>query len=252
MNKALEALEDRVAWAIAEELEKSWEYKYDLNAEEPIMFLIPEGKAFFPYSLARAALSAANNEGALTQPSDREAALRALLAEAGEWTVNKDAERPVQFGDWRDTKAALCAAIPGYMDLPNELRQLIWDLTETVVKIHPAMTFRCGGCGKTFSRIHQYKCSDCHGAYCERCIVPHFEDTGTEGTPYEHVPHNQSTFRVLLAEASKIIKPLADEAPRYDPPEGDEDEDAWDSRFTVGTLRRAASLTTKIKAALDD
>ena len=52
----------------------------------------------------------------------------------------------------------------------------------------------------------------------------------------------------LEAENAKLrreLEPLAREAERYDPPEGDGTEnlsEAWDSRFTIGHLRRARAL----------
>ena len=47
------------------------------------------------------------------------------------------------------------------------------------------------------------------------------------------------------AQLRRELEPLAREAERYDPPEGDGTEnllEAWDSRFTIGHLRRARAL----------
>lgn len=56
--------------------------------------------------------------------------------------------------------------------------------------------------------------------------------------------------RIIALEAENArlrreLEPLAREAERYDPPEGDGTEnlsEAWDSRFTIGHLRRARAL----------
>lgn len=44
-----------------------------------------------------------------------------------------------------------------------------------------------------------------------------------------------------LSTAREALEPFAKEAFRYEPPEGDDDMNAWDSRFTIGQLRRAAA-----------
>lgn len=50
-----------------------------------------------------------------------------------------------------------------------------------------------------------------------------------------------------LASALEALKPFAEEAFRYDPPENDDDNRVWDCRLTVGDLRRAAAELEKHK-----
>lgn len=58
----------------------------------------------------------------------------------------------------------------------------------------------------------------------------------------------QTRIAALEAENARLrreLEPLAREAERYDPPEGDGTEnlsEAWGSRFTIGHLRRARAL----------
>jgi len=44
-----------------------------------------------------------------------------------------------------------------------------------------------------------------------------------------------------VGKLEKALKPFADEAPRYEPDEGDDKDTAWDSLFEIGDLRRAAA-----------
>lgn len=51
------------------------------------------------------------------------------------------------------------------------------------------------------------------------------------------------------AELREGLKPFADAAQLYDPPEGDDGDVAWAHDFTIGSLRRARTL---LKGAGDD
>lgn len=92
-------------------------------------------------------------------------------------------EIPLRLGDWRDTKAALEALIPGYMQLPEDVRKALWGFSEALPKVHPEMSFKCCECEQLFSRVHQYRCADCHATCCPDCIRPHFGPN--------HKPHGQ-------------------------------------------------------------
>jgi hypothetical protein len=46
-------------------------------------------------------------------------------------------------------------------------------------------------------------------------------------------------LRARVAELEGLLSTLSAEADRYDPPEGDDDHLAWDSRLTIGHLRKA-------------
>lgn len=57
--------------------------------------------------------------------------------------------------------------------------------------------------------------------------------------------------RALLAEAAEGLEPFAKHADDYDPPEGDDDQQIWGAWLpTIGQLRRARELVTKLKGAL--
>jgi hypothetical protein len=45
--------------------------------------------------------------------------------------------------------------------------------------------------------------------------------------------------------ARGVVKPFACDAERYEPDERDDDHDAWDSMFTIGSLRRARDWLAK-------
>lgn len=54
----------------------------------------------------------------------------------------------------------------------------------------------------------------------------------------------------LTAERDRLksaLKPFADEADRYEPDEGDDDMDAWDTRSTIGQLRAARSALSPVE-----
>jgi len=58
--------------------------------------------------------------------------------------------------------------------------------------------------------------------------------------------HRSAAARIRLLEqqlktAREALEPFAKEAFRYEPPEGDDDMNAWDSQFTIGQLRSAAA-----------
>jgi len=51
----------------------------------------------------------------------------------------------------------------------------------------------------------------------------------------------------IIAEVERLrmaLKPFAEEAGQYDPDEGDDEDSAWGSRFTIGDLRRARAALT--------
>lgn len=79
------------------------------------------------------------------------------------------------FGDWRDLRAAIEAAVPGWQEMPEAERKRIWDQFDTFVKNYAPMYATCEGCGKEMTVASTFRCADCHTPYCERCIRPHFE-----------------------------------------------------------------------------
>jgi hypothetical protein len=42
-----------------------------------------------------------------------------------------------------------------------------------------------------------------------------------------------------ISRLEEALRPFAAAAPEYDPPEGDDTDEAWCSRFRIGDLRRA-------------
>jgi hypothetical protein len=57
--------------------------------------------------------------------------------------------------------------------------------------------------------------------------------------------NERSSLLSLIEDMAKALEPFADVAQFYDPPEGDDHEDAWDHEFTMGNLRRARSALSR-------
>jgi len=66
---------------------------------------------------------------------------------------------------------------------------------------------------------------------------------------WKFTEHQQETLRALFAErdtlakrleeAEAVIRPFAEAAASYDPPEGDDQHTAWAHDFPIGSLRAA-------------
>ena len=70
----------------------------------------------------------------------------------------------------------------------------------------------------------------------------HLRDDRWRNLPSMICPQAHDDRALLLAEVERLraaLKPFAVEAEAYDPPEGDDAEPAWASRFTCGNLRDA-------------
>ena len=52
-----------------------------------------------------------------------------------------------------------------------------------------------------------------------------------------------------LRAAEEALTPVARQAERYEPNEGDDFDRAWDTMLTIGDLRRAASALARIRTA---
>jgi hypothetical protein len=88
--------------------------------------------------------------------------------------------------DWRDIRTAVQGAQeklgrPDFYSLPEDERNRLWDFAEAVIKSNPRSSARCVECKKEVEFSAAYRCADCKGVCCERCIKPHFGP--------QHKPH---------------------------------------------------------------
>jgi len=58
-----------------------------------------------------------------------------------------------------------------------------------------------------------------------------------------------TTAEAKLDEAAKVLAPFAEQAARYDPPDNDSGNVAWNSPFHIGDLRAARSFLANLKGA---
>lgn len=111
----------------------------------------------------------------------------------------------------------------------------------------PPHGWTCFHCGETFKQERQarwhFGATATARPGCMLRVDP-FEERGFLKL-FRREEERAAALEAENAALRRELEPLAHEAERYDPPADDGSEDlleAWDSRFTIGHLRRARAL----------